>query len=239
MVEQKEEKAEESKGEKEDFESKWDTARQEKEQAEANYTKAVAEKEAVSEQLNSNRERIAELEAQIAAKKEDTPYPEIDPELTDGNVIKSITQMRAELKAYKEKTNSLEEVAETYKTKEAQRETQAYQDRLIEKMCKPLDDEFGVKHRNPARNLADRLVDEGKEKKPEDPIDAMILMRKCYTQVSKKTDSGKDDSVRTDSGRGGASAPADKVKVGTNDEVFADMRKNKSSWINEPVKEVF
>ena len=220
----------------EDFKSKWDTEKQRVEQAEANYKKAIAEKEAVAEQFTLQQQKITELTEQIAAKKEDTPYPEIDPDLTDRNVIKSIQQMRAELKTAKEELGELKAVATTYKATEEQRQAQAYQDRLIEKMCKPLDEEYGAKHRNSAKALADKLVNEGREKKPEDAIDAMYLMRKCYQTVSKKP-AEKDDSVRTDSGSGGVSPPSGPKVAGTNQEIFADMRKD-LSWRDEPIKEV-
>lgn len=224
-----------SEEQKEDFESKWDTARQEKEQAEANYTKAVAENEAVTEQLTSQQTKIAELEQQITAKKEDTPYPDIDPDLTDKNVIKSITQMKAELKTAHDELGVLKKYAEAHRTSEEQRQAQVYQDMLIEKMCRPLDEEFGVKHRNTAKALADKLVEEGREKKPADAIDASILMRKCYIEVSKEPD--KTDPVRTDSGGGGVPPPPGKKKAGTNEEVFADMKQD-TSWRNEPIIEV-
>ena len=227
-----EEKPEEQ---KEDFESKWDTERQEKEQAKANYAKVVAEKEVVSEQLTSQQATIAELEKQITAKKEDSPYPEIDSDLVDGNVIKSIQQMRAELKEAKQELGKLQGVAKTYQTKEEQRDAKAYQDLLIEKMCKPLDEEFGVKHRNAAKALADKLVDEGKEPKPADAIDAMLLMRKCYGTVSKSTD--KKEPVRTDDGSGGMNVSSGKRKAGTNDEIFAEMRQD-ASWKEDPIREV-
>jgi len=221
---------------KEDFEAKWDKERQKVDQAEANYTKAVAENEAITEQLSSQQEKIVELEKKITAKKEDTPYPEIDPEINDANVIKSITQMRAELAESKKELTDLKEYAEVHKASEEQKRVQNYEDMLVEKMCKPLDEEFGVKFRNPATTLARKLVDDGKEKKPQDPIDVSLLMRKCYIEVSKEPDN-KDDPVRGDQGGGGVPPPPGEKKSGTNEEVFADMRKD-TSWKENDIIEV-
>lgn len=236
MAEQDEKKSEDKPEEKKDFKSEWDTARQEKEQAEANYTKAVAENEAISEELVSSQTKIAELEEQITAKKDEPSYPDLDDTLTDGNVIKSITQMRAELKEAKQERDELKTYAETHKASEEQRQAQVYEDKLIEKIHKPLDKEFGVKYHNQARALADKLIEEGKEKKPADAIDAMNLMRKCYIEASKEPDK-KGDSVRTDSGGGGITSPSGQKKAGTNVEIFADLRSD-SSWKDEPIREV-
>lgn len=234
MSEEHDKKPEE-KEDKEDFKTKWDTERQEREQIQANYEKAAAENQAITEQLEANQLQITELEEQLKAKEEQKTYPELDDELVDKNVIKSITELRAQVKGLTDQNAELTKYAENHKKVEEQRAADANQERLINKMCKPLDEEFGANHRNAARKLAESLVTEGKEKKPEDAIDVMYLMRKCYTAVSKGEK--KEESVRTDPGGGGVIPPAGQKKPGTNMEVFEDMKRD-TSWREEPIKEV-
>jgi hypothetical protein len=78
-------------------------------------------------------------------------------------------------------------------------------------------------------------VENGTEKRPEDAIDAVYLLRKCYIEVSKAKEA--KEKVRTDDGTGGMTAPTGTRKTGTNDEIFADMKKDRS-WLEEPIKQV-
>lgn len=228
--EQKLKEVEEKTGEKEleKVKAEWDKDKQQAQQEHANYVKATEEKTAIAEELQAQLSKVAELEGQLATKTQTTDYPDLDPDLIDKNVIKSITQMKTDLKAEKEKVAALEGKAEKYEQTEQQKVVEENRQKMIEKIHKPLDDEFGAKHRNAARELADELVNASKEKEPQDAIEAMILMRKCYKQVSEKKES--KESVRTDDGKGGITASADTRKAGTTEEVLADMKKDKS-WL--------
>lgn len=223
--EQKEEKVEKKSEELEKVKADWDTEKQKAQQEHANYVKATEEKAAIAEELQAQLSKVAELEKQQKADTKD--YPDLDPDLVDRNVIKSITQMKTELEAEKAKVAALEGKAQGYEKTEQQKAATEYKDRLIEKIHKPLDEEFGAQHRNAARELADELVGTQKEKEPQDAIEAMVLMRKCYKQVSEKKES--KETVRTDTGKGGTAAPTSERKVGTTQEVLADMKKD-GSW---------
>lgn len=185
--------------------------------------KAQADKNAVAEELATQAMKVAELEEQLSAKT--TEYPELDSDLVDKNVIKTITQLKSDLKAEKERTTALEGKATQYEKTEQQRAANTHRNALIEKICKPLDEKFGGKYRNPAQELANKLIKDGKETEPQDAIDAYFLMEKCYTQLEKKP----SDTV-TDDGKGGTATPLADRKTGTTEDVLADMKKNKS-WL--------
>lgn len=215
----------------EDFETKWDTEKQRADQEHANYEKATeqtakaeAEKSAITEEFQAQAIKVAELEEQAKAQTAD--YPELDPDMVDKNVIKSFTTMKSDLKTAKDELVTIKGKVAEYEKNEQQKTIETQRNLIIEKMCKPLDDEFGAKYRNAAKNLADELVKNGKEETPVDAIDAMNLMRKCYKRlVEKEKSSG---TVRTDTGGGGTTTPATEKKFGTTQEVLADMRKNQS-----------
>lgn len=223
----------------EDFKAEWDKQKQETQQAEANYQKAEAEKQtvvaenaAIAEQLEANQLRMAELEAQVKAQKDAKTDPDFDPDLVDKNVIRELTQARADRKELLEKVANLEGKATAYEQTEQKREAKTAEDAAVNKICGKLDEEFGPQFRNDAIALATKLVKEGKEKPVADGIDATHLMRKCYTQLSKEANS--DKSERTDTGDGGTVIPPVPGKAGTTEEVLADMRQNKS-WLSEPL----
>jgi hypothetical protein len=219
----------------------WDKEKQKVEQAEANYRKALEEKEtlaaentAISEQLQANQLQIAELQEKVKAQAEAKKETDFDPDLVDGNVIKELQQARADRKALLKKVEHLEGKAATYEQTEQQRANQRAEDMAIKKMCEAIESEgeYGPQMRNDAISLAHKLVKQGKEEKPTDGIDGMILMKKCYRQLSEKAE--PDESVRTDTGDGGLVTSGKNVKIGTTQEVLADMKENKS-WLEEPV----
>ena len=220
-----EQKPEEKPEELEKVKAEWDAEKQKASQEHANYVKATEEKAAIAEELQSQLSKVSELENQLNAKTQTTDYPDLDPDLVDKNVIKSITQMKTDLKAATDELTTLKGKATQYEKTEQQRTVDENRRRMIEKIHKPLDDEFGAKHRIAARKLADELVNTGKEQEPVDVIDAMYLMRKCYTQVSAKKET--KETVRTDTGKGGTGSPESAKKAGTTQDVLADMKKDK------------
>jgi len=230
----------EQEGEKVD-KAEWDKARQEVEQVKANYEKEKQQREAIetenatiATQLEETQLQIEELKNQIAVKEEGKSDIELDPDLVDKNVIKSITQMKSQLKAANDELKELKSYAEKHKQAEEQREAKTREDRIVNKMCDALDGKFNPKYRNDAIALAKRLVEERKEKPVQDGVDAMILMEKCYKQLS-EAEKPKDE-VPTDTGDGGITPPASSRKPGTVEEVLADMKENKE-WLEAPLGE--
>jgi len=224
-----------------DFKEQWDKQKQETQQAEANYQKAVeekqavvAEKTAISEQLEANQLKLVELQEKAKAAEDAKKDTDFDPDLVDGNVIKELTQARADRKMLLEEVEKLKGKASTYEQTEQQRANKVAEDLAVKKMCDAIeaDSNYGPQFRNDAIALATKLVKDGKEKPVVDGIDGMILMKKCYKQLSEKAK--PDESVRTDTGDGGTVTPATTGKTGDVAEVLTDMRENKS-WLTESI----
>lgn len=226
-----EQKPEEKQEEKVD-KDEWDKSRQELEQVQANYEKATAENAAITEQLESKQLEIDSLNESIKAKEEQKSDIELDPDMVDKNVIKSITQMKSELKSAKDELKDLKSYAAEHKQVEQQRAEKVAEDDAVRRMCEAIEEDYDPQHRNEAIALAKKLVKDGKEPPVSDGIDGMKLMRKCYKQLSEKA---KPEDVPTDKGGGGGPSPPSTRKEGTEEEVLADMKKDQS-WRDDPVE---
>jgi hypothetical protein len=202
--------------------AEWDKERQRADEEHANYEKAeeaklkaIAENEVLAEQYSATQAELAELREKLAAQSEKKDEVELDPDLVDKNVIKEITKLKtAEAKMAKALEEQASKIAE-YEKKEQAKEAEARFEGVINKVCTPLDEQFGAKFR----------IKSGDESEPQDAFDAYLLMEKCYNKVSVK-DESKD--TETDDGKGGAPPPPETRKTGTMEEVLADMKKDKS-----------
>jgi len=208
---------------------KWDEMRQQVDQAESVARKAREEAETLSAAYTEAQAEIEKLKTANAERQRDidvkkSELDQMDPDLVDKNVIKNLERMQQRLDKSEKRAEQLELKAKAYEEAETKRNEKVRKAETREKILKPLDTEFGAKFRNEALKMADDLVDSGKEKQPTDPIEAMILLRKCYQQVSDK----KKPSVATDSGASGVSHQPAKRKTGSLDDVFDDMLKDKS-----------
>lgn len=217
---------------------KWNETRQKIDQAEAVAQKATEEARAAREEaesyaaaLEENNTKIADLQKKVesqqaAVETKENQLEAMDDLTVDKSVINNLNRLKADLEATKESLKAAQGKITQYETVEQGRLAEAQKNQTIERILTPLDEEFGAKYRNPAKKLADELVDKGDEPQPNDAIEAMVLMRKCYKQVIEKET--KKSSVVGDAGGGGVQEPPVKKGQGTPDEVLAEMRKTKS-----------
>jgi hypothetical protein len=102
--------------------------------------------------------------------------------------------------------------------------------KTIEKILKPLDEEFGSKYRTAAKKMADKLVDNGDEQQPADAYEASLLMRKCYRRVvdGEKVPTKEKKSPTTDSGSGGGVSirTSDSIGTGRLEDILAKVKKS-------------
>lgn len=210
---------------------KWSKEKQRADQAEASYKKLVTERDEIYGQLAERDSKIEKLEQRMSelAEAKEVPIEDLlDPDLVDAKTIKTVTKMAKQIREQEKAIKQLSKLAEDFQKKAKDDKVKSEKEKTIEKIMKPLDEEFGAKYRNAARKLADKLVDEGKEKQPQDVLDASALMRKCYKQVVKEAEEKeKKNSVQTDTGS--SSVAFDEklkdLKSGSRREILADMRK--------------
>lgn len=223
-----EKKQEETPEQKED--EKWSKEKQRADQAEASYRKLSVERDDVYSQLTERDDKITSLEKKMAdlAESKDIPVEDLlDPDLVDPKTIKTVSSMARQIKEQKKAIDKLTKLADDFQKQSKDRDAKTAREETIEKILKPLDEEFGAKFRNQARKLADKLVDEGKEKQPADVIDAMIYMRKCYKTVVKEAEEkeAKKKPVQTDSGSATVAFDGIAPKSGSRREILADIKK--------------
>ena len=209
---------------------KWSKEKQRADQAEANYRKLVAERDGIAAGVSERDGKIAALEQKIAdlAEAKDVPVEDLlDPDLVDAKTIKTVSKMANQIREQQKKIEKLAKLADSFQEKAKKQDAKTQKEKIIEKLLKPLDEEFGAKYRNKAKKLADSLVDEGKEQQPGDIIEANTLMRKCYLQVKKEAEEKveKKKPVQTDNGSSSFTLDESIPKQGSRNEILAGMRK--------------
>lgn len=192
----------------------------------------TAQMETANQQIAQSQQKISDLETQITDAKNAVEYKNIDKELVDPNVAANLETMQKELESTKTALKTVEDKVAEYEKGEALKAEQVRQDSIVESILKPLDDKYGAKFRVDAKKLADKWVQDGKEKQPKDDgqpggyarcvADAMVLFDKAYTEVSKEA-KGKT-SETTDKGGGGKTLTTQK-KPGAFNDVLGEMRK--------------
>lgn len=213
----------------------WDKERQRADQAESMARKAKEEAEALSQSLAETTEKLNKLEeqqrqAQQEYQKAKDDFDVMDTLTVDPAVIKNLQRLKDKVDKLENENKNLVSKATAYEEAENKRYQESQKKQTIERILKPLDEEFGAKYRNEAMKLADDLVDTGKVKQPNDPLSAAELMRRCYKEIVAKNKPKEKETVPSDSGVGGISHSEPKKKPGTMQEVLADMRKNPSTW---------
>lgn len=212
---------------KKDTEPKWDKERQRADQAEANLRKQqakLAETELKSQQMEKT---VSELQAKLEQIESvgKLDFNDIDPNEADiPDVVKEQVKMQKALKDAAAKLTALEQKASKYEMQAQEAEQERAREKAIEKIMKPLDDEFGSKFRNEARKLAEAEVAE-RGYAPTDSLEAYQILRRHYNELSKKTEE-KKKATPSDSGRGGPGATfGDNISEGALDDVMGQIRK--------------
>lgn len=213
------EKAAEHKKQLEEVESKAQRAREEAD--------ALAEAQQVAQdKITKLEQQLSQTQQSIQTKKDELDA--MDDDLVDKSVINNLKKMEAKSARQEQQLEELQLKAKAYEEAEQARTIKAQKAESREKILKPLDEEFGGKYRNDALKLADEMVDKGTVKQPQDVIEAMTLMRKCYKQVVENKQKKEKSSVPSDSGGGGLGHRPDQRKTGSRQDVLADMQKDKS-----------
>lgn len=202
----------------------WDKEKQRADMEHANFLKAKTEKETLAATYEA---RIADLESRIKVNQDKVEISELDPLRAD--VPDLVNQNRAliqELKDLKKGYTELKSLATEFQTKEVKREADAKRQATIDKICKPLDKQYGAKYRNKAVKAAEDAVNGGTESQPSDAIDAYFMLEKYYKQLKSEDETKpKEDVIPTDNGAGAFSFMGAEIKEGSLDQVMGQIRK--------------
>jgi len=220
--------SEEEKQEETNQEEKWNQERQELDQNHSVERKQwTSEKGAMQGQLSQAQDNVQSLKSQLdTLKTEREQFKKLDPESADvPDVIARQERVIQELSDTKNELRTLQARASDIEKFEEARAAETQRKQTIDKICGPLDRDYGVKYRNDAKKMADDLVDSGQEK-VEDKFDAYMLLERCYKKLADGDKKPSKKGVPTDNGRGGSTTKlTDPVKETTMAETISDFRK--------------
>lgn len=203
------------------------------------------------EEIKSTYEKDkAKLEA--AQQEEQDKLDEMDPDIVDEKVIKNIKVIENKLKRQSEKfekekadllsrIQSLSTKTSQYEKEQAEIKKKAEREKAIESVLSRVEKSLQMhnvktpgQYRTEAMKMADDMVDKGECKKPENILEGVELMEKCYLLVIEQQQKKKGVSS-VDDGKSGLTPGAkakDEIKPGSLSEVKAQMLKNKS-WLKD------
>jgi hypothetical protein len=216
--------------EPEDSQKKWDAERQKLDMERANFQRAKAEKEQLAGKVSVYEQKIADLEKQIKVNQSKVEIQELDPLRADvPDLVKQNQLLIQELNGLKRGYTELQLLASEFQRTERTRQEEVARQKQIEKICKPLDDEFGAKYRTKAVKMAEDAVNNGEEAAPASEIDAFFTLKKFYEKI-KSEDSKpkqKESPIPTDNGNHAFSFLTSDIQEGSLQEVMAQIRKKR------------
>lgn len=221
---------------KETNEQDWDKTKQELDQERANAKKAKEEALQAKAEADLYREQLASVQTKLEEKEQSLidrqqqakdELDRLDPDLVDRSVIANINKLHAELVKTQKQLSANEKKIAQYEQKEAQTVAEQQRQEAVNSILDKCDKEFNPKYRNKALELADTLVDSGKEKRPTDRLEGYFLMKKCYQQLADEEASKAKETTAPplDSGNGGIGFNDDSLKTGSLGDILADMKK--------------
>jgi seryl-tRNA synthetase len=206
----------------------WDKDKQRADMEHANFLKAKGENEKLSAKITDFESKISSLEEQIKVNQQKVEIAELDPLRADvPDLVNQNQKLIQRLKQAEDNLQNLMTKATDYERKELERQQKEQRQETIDKICKPLDKEFGAKYRSKAVKMAEAMVNDGKADSPQDAMDAYLLLTKCYKEL---VEADKEKTVKeklpVDTGAGAFSFQGTDIKEGSLDEVMAAMRKS-------------
>lgn len=239
----------------------WDKSKQMVDFERNNAARARQELASVTEALTEANDRTAKMEEKLdelqqaheadkqRLEQEKVELAEMDPDLVDKGVIDNIRQLQQsqrdqqsrfqeERKQLQAQIKDLRSKATEYEQSRADQVVKAQHAEAKERVLTTADEFVGAQFRTRAIEIADELVDTGKETQPKTETAAIKLMLKCYKQAESESDKAKETktkgtAVPVDRGISGVlpPTPAPTRKTGTLDDVASDMLQDKS-WLD-------
>lgn len=206
----------------------WDKERQRADQAEADLRKEVARSTSQSVEMQSLTGTVKGLQEQLeqieAAKNLDLKTADPDsadiPDVvkTQEKIIKALEDATKEITALKQKATLFEKDAQLSADEKAQ-------EKVIERISKPLDTKYGAKFRNEARARAEKEVSD-RGRAPADSLECHQMLEKHYIDLVEEEKSGKKKTTVTDGGKGGnVRTIGEGITEGSLDDVVAQVKK--------------
>ncbi len=218
--------------------SGWDKERQKIDQLTKNVTKLANDKSEVASQIAAMTERsqamldkVAGLEQQLSSvQTEQTKESDnLDPDMYDEKLIKTITALKSEISNTQEQLKSssvqvktLLEAKDKYEANQLAEENKQRKTAVKEEILSKLDGKYGSKYRNEALRLAQQSVDDSGNP-PEDRLGVYLLLEQQYISLAGKAPGERMTSVPVDTGEGGKIFNEGEIKEGSRKEVLNEI----------------
>jgi uncharacterized protein (DUF3084 family) len=209
-------------------EQDWDKEKQRADMEHANFLKAKSQNDDLQGKLDTYESRMSQLEAQIKVNQEKVEIAELDPLRADvPDLVNQNQKLIQRLKAVESQFRQLESKATEFEKIELDRKATTERQATIDKICKPLDKEYGAKFRSKAIKIAEEAVNSGEEATPKDAIDAYFMLEKVYKKLRSEDETEKKkEAIPVDTGSNAFSFQSADIGEGSLKEVVAQMRKS-------------
>jgi uncharacterized coiled-coil DUF342 family protein len=204
----------------------WDKEKQRADMEHANFLKAKSQNDKLSDKLNTYESRMSQLESQIKVNQEKVEIAELDPLRADvPDLVNQNQKLIQRLKNVEAQFQQLQSKATTFESIEQERQLKEERQATIDKICKPLDKEYGAKFRSKAVKMAEEAVNNGEEDAPKDAMDAYFMLTRYYKKLKTEDETVKKETIPVDTGSGAFSFQTSEIGDGSLKEVIAQMRK--------------
>ena len=205
----------------------WDKEKQRADMEHSNFLKAKTQNEELTGKLETYEARMSTLENSIKVNQEKVEIAELDPLRADvPDLVNQNQKLIQRLKNMENQFTELQTKATNFEKVETDRQLATDRQKTIDKICKPLDKEFGAKFRSKAVELAEAEVTSGETPSPQDGFDAYIILEKQYRKLKADDETVKKEAIPVDTGSGAFSFQSTDLKDGSLKEVLGAMRKS-------------
>lgn len=205
----------------------WDKEKQRADMEHANFLKAKSRNEELQSKLETYESRMADIESQIKEKQKEVEIAELDPLRADvPDLVNQNQKLIQRLKNMELQFKTLQSKAVEFEKKELTRQQTEERQAMIDKICKPLDKEYGAKFRSKAIKLAEEAVNNGTEESPKDAMDAYFLLNKVYAKLAEEAKTVEKKSIPVDTGNQAFSFQSSDIGEGSLRDVVAKMKKS-------------
>jgi chromosome segregation ATPase len=205
----------------------WDKEKQRADMEHANFMKQKAQTEELAQRVSTYESKMASLEEQIKVNQQkQVEIQELDPLSADvPDLVKQNRKLIEKLGEMQTQFASLDQKAREFEAAENRRKQAEQRGALIDKVCKPLDDEYGAKFRSEAVKIAEDLVNSGKVPSPDDALDAYRILKDVYKDLkAKDKPEPKPKGLPVDTGDTAFSFQGTDLKEGSLRDVVGKMR---------------
>jgi predicted nucleic acid-binding Zn-ribbon protein len=207
----------------------WNKEKQRADMEHANWEKANEAKKELEQRVSGYEAEVASLRNKLKVNESKIEISELDPLSADvPDLVKQNKLLIERVKQIESYYDKLQDEAESLKRSEQSRTAEKQKQAVVDKICQPLDKEFGAKYRTKAVAEVEAAVEAGSVTTPQDALDAYQLLLPVYKRLKAEDETksrGSSDGIAVDTGGSSAfSFVSEGLKEGSLKDVVGQMR---------------